>query len=86
MAGQSDKQPVFVPWTEIAIYRQPVSDVAKLVGELDNYEKRLWEDGCTLEMINWYHHKRLEYPTQNLMAAEFPRSESSGPFQLSLSQ
>lgn len=54
MAGQSDKQPVFVPWTEIAIYRQAVSDVAKLVGELDNYEKRLWEDGCTLEMINWY--------------------------------
>lgn len=76
MAGQSDKQPVFVPWTEIAIYRQPVSDVAKLVGELDNYEKRLWEDGCTLEMINWYHHKRREYPTQNLMAAEFPTTDT----------
>lgn len=75
-AGQSDKEPVFVPWTEISIYRQPVSDVAKLVAEFDNYEKRLWEDGCTLEMINWYHNKRREYPTQNLMAAEFPTTDN----------
>lgn len=75
-AGQSDKVPVFVPWTEIAIYRQPVSDVPGLIVELDDYEKRLWDDGCTLEMINWYHHKRREYPTQNLMAAEFPTTDT----------
>jgi len=74
-AQQSDKQAVFVPWFEIEIYRQKVADAAQLVSELDNYEKWLWECGCTLEMINWYHHKRREYPTQNLMAAEFPTTD-----------
>lgn len=73
--GLSDKAPVFVPWHEIEIYRLPVADVQQLVAELDDYEKRLWLTGCTLEMINWYHHKRKEYSSQVLMAAEFPSTD-----------
>ena len=74
-AGTSDKKAVFVPWTQIAIYRQPVTDVSQLLSELDDYEKWLWENGCTLEMINWYHNKRKEYPSHGLMMAEFPTTD-----------
>ena len=74
-SGVSDKAPVFVPWHEIEIYRHPVADVQQLVAELDDYEKQLWQSGSTLEMINWYHHKRREYSSQVLMAAEFPSTD-----------
>ncbi len=74
-SGHSDKAPVFVPWHEIEIYQLCVSDAAKLVEELDDYEKDLWDDGCTLEQINWYHHKRKEYSSHVLMQAEFPGTD-----------
>ncbi len=75
-AGLSDKVAIFVPWHEIEIYRMEVASVEQLVREMDDYEKWLWQDQeCTLEMINWYHHKRREYPTIGLMAAEFPTTD-----------
>ena len=75
-AGTSDKEAVFVPWYEIEIYRKSVANPQLLIDEMDDYEKWLWEDcGCTLEMINWYHSKRREYLTRNLMAAEFPTTD-----------
>ncbi|MCQ2289523.1 MAG: hypothetical protein MJZ74_10565 [Muribaculaceae bacterium] len=66
---------VFVPWHEIEIYRMPVDDARKLWESMDEYEHMLWDSGCTLEMINWYHHKREEYATQALMMAEFPSND-----------
>ena len=74
-SGHSDKTPVFVPWHEIEIYQLRVTDAAKLVAELDDYEKALWDDRCTLEQVNWYHHKRKEYSSHVLMAAEFPTTD-----------
>ncbi|MBP5688882.1 MAG: hypothetical protein J6X22_09625 [Muribaculaceae bacterium] len=74
-SGHSDKEPVFVPWHEIEIYQLPVTDAKKLISELDDYEKKLWEDHCTLEQINWYHHKRKEYSSHVLMQAEFPSND-----------
>lgn len=72
----SDKQPVFVPWHEIEIYRRPVTDPLALWQSLDEYERNLWtEHGCTLEMINWYHNKRKAYPSHYLMMAEFPTTD-----------
>lgn len=71
-AGQSDKTPVFVAWHEISAYSAPVGDYEALWDELDEYEMKLWEDGLTLEQINWYHHKRREYQKQCDMAAEYP--------------
>lgn len=74
--GRSDKQPVFVPWHEIEIYRQPVTDPMSLWKSLDAYERNLWDEhGCTLEMINWYHTKRKAYPSHHLMMAEFPTTD-----------
>ena len=74
-AGVSDKVAVFVPWHEIEIYRLAVADPAALWRQLDTYERRLWDEGLTLEMINWYHCKRREYSTHSLMKAEYPSND-----------
>lgn len=72
-AGKSDKRAVFVPWYEIDLYTRPVADPARLWKALDPYERELWfSRKLTLERINWYHHKRREYPDHYQMMAEFP--------------
>ncbi len=70
--GESDKEAVFVPWHEIDIYSSPVRDVRALCDAMDSCERALWEKGCTLEQIQWYHDKRREYGSAMEMAAEFP--------------
>lgn len=74
--GCSDKIPVFVPWHEIDMYSMPVDDAGALWEAMDDYEHMLWDDGCTLEQVNWYHHKRKEYRDQQQMMAEYPTSAS----------
>ncbi len=76
LLGKNDKVPMFVPWQEISIYSKEVADVPGLWQELDDYERALWDEGCTLEQINWYHSKRKEYRAHELMMAEYPSSES----------
>lgn len=76
MAGRSDKEPVFVPWHEIGIYSLAVDDAQALWEQMDDYERGLWNDGCTLEQINWYHHKRREYRGHEMMMAEYPSTAS----------
>lgn len=75
-SGQSDKVPVFVPWYEIELYRAPVGDVQHLWDTMDDYERRLWHDGRTLEMIQWYHDKRKEAASHAAMMAEFPTTDT----------
>ena len=70
--GRSDKEALFVPWYEIGIYRQDVDDAQALWDAMDDYERKLWQDGLTLEQVNWYHHKRREYSKQSMMMAEYP--------------
>lgn len=73
--GQSDKEPVFVPWYEIEIYRKALSDRERqeLASEMDEYERELLrKPGVTLESIAWYHSKRREYTTHEQMMAEYP--------------
>ena len=74
--GRSDKVPVFVPWYEIDGYARAVDDPVALWKSMDEYERALWDDGRTLEQINWYHAKRKEYRTHELMMAEYPGSAS----------
>lgn len=73
--GFSDKAALFVPWYEIEIYRKPVADAAALWHSLDDYERTLWQQGCTLEMIAWYHSKRKEYNSHSQMQAEYPTND-----------
>jgi hypothetical protein len=49
-----------------------VDDAQALWEQMDEYEQKLYEDGCTLEQINWYHQKRREYRSHELMMAEYP--------------
>ena len=42
---------------------------------MDSYERELWDNGLTLEMINWYHHKRAEYSSHSMMKAEYPSND-----------
>ena len=74
--GLSDKRPVFVPWHEISAYSKEVDDATALWDAMDEYEHMLWQNGCTLEQINWYHHKRKEYRTHELMMRQFPGNDS----------
>ena len=71
--GESDKLAVFVPWFEIPIYRTDVDgDPGTFFRSMDDYEKMLWEKGCSLEQINWYRLKLREYPDRAMMQAEYP--------------
>lgn len=74
-SGMSDKEAVFVPWHEIAIYASEVDDPQALWESMDDYEHRLWEMGLTLEQIRWYHDKRREYSSMQQMQAEFPTDD-----------
>ena len=76
LQGHSDKEAMFVPWHEIDIYSTAVDDAWTLWQELDEYERALWDEGCTLEQINWYHLKRKEYRSHELMMEEYPSSAS----------
>lgn len=63
---------IFVPWYEIEMYRCPCDDPAALIASWTPYERELWEKGLTLEMIQWYHDKRGEFPSDQAMMAEYP--------------
>ena len=74
-AGRGGYAPVFVPWHEIDGYSVDVADPLALWKSLDDYERRLWHMGCTLEQIAWYRAKRGEYATHDQMMAEFPSND-----------
>lgn len=72
--GKSAFTPVFVAWNEIDLYRRELDENFKL-DDCDTYERALWDKGCTLEQIYWYHEKRKEFSEHNLMKAEFPSDD-----------
>lgn len=82
MEGKSAFKPVFVAWHEIAIYQKAL-DEGFDIDHLDEYERALWDKGCTLEQIYWYHEKRKEFSEHNLMKAEFP-SDAKEAFENSM--
>ena len=71
-SGRSSYRAVFVPWYEIEIYRCGCPDPRLLIENWTDYERRLWQQGRTLEMIQWYHDKRGELPSDAAMFAEYP--------------
>lgn len=73
--GGSAMRAVFVAWHDIEMYREEVQDAQSLWERLDGYERGLWERGLTLEMIAWYHSKRLEMGSDDAMKAEYPSDD-----------
>lgn len=73
--GESGYRCVFVPWYEIEMYRSGPLDEGEgvaLYNSFNSYERGLWEDGLTLEMIHWYRTKRREMTGDTAMHAEYP--------------
>lgn len=90
-SGKSQFEAMFVSWFDIEQYSLPLDDVeifAQMLyanRENDNvpsvreengkYLWWLWEQGATLEAINWYIQERAKYTDHGLMAAEFPSDD-----------
>lgn len=81
-AGKSSSLAVFVPWNEIELYQRPLDEDFD-PDAMDEYERGLWDKGCTLEQIYWYHEKRKEFSEHNLLKAEFP-SDDKEAFEYSM--
>ena len=89
--GKSQFQAMFVSWFDIEQYSMPLDNVEVFAQMLyvnrenDNvrsvreesgkYLWWLWEQGATLEAINWYIQERAKYTEHGLMAAEFPSDD-----------
>lgn len=89
--GKSQFEAMFVSWFDIEQYSLPLEDKEAFATALytnrenDNtpssreengkYLWWLWEQGATLEAINWYIQERAKYTEHGLMAAEFPSDD-----------
>ena len=89
--GKSQFQAMFVSWFDIEQYSLPIDDVEifaqMLYANRENdsipsareengkYLWWLWEQGATLEAINWYIQERAKYTDHGLMASEFPSDD-----------
>ena len=89
--GKGGFSPIFIPWFYIPHDTLPIEDERAFVEWLyDNREEdrpegkwrdsgryyyRLWELGATLEGIQWYRYKRLEFADHADMASEAPSDD-----------
>lgn len=89
--GHSQFQAMFVSWFDIEQYSLPIDDeelFAQMLyanrendNVMSNREENgkylwwLWEQGATLEAINWYIQERAKYTEHGLMASEFPSDD-----------
>lgn len=89
--GQSSYSPVFIPWYHIPHDTMPINDKKKFIEWLvehkdDDKPNGRWKDsgkhywwlwtlGATLEGIQWYRYKRLDYTSYAQMANEAPTND-----------
>lgn len=89
--GQSQFEALFVSWFEIEKYSAPIDDetafatwlyenrnnanAASNREESGKYLWWLWEQGATLEAINWYVLERSKYNDHGDMASEYPSDD-----------
>ena len=89
--GVSQFEAMFVSWFDIEQYSLPVDNINEFAKNLlknrnnanvnsvreesGQYLWWLWEQGATLEAINWYIHERAKYREHGLMASEFPSDD-----------
>lgn len=89
--GESQFIAMFVSWFDIEQYTVPLDNVEifaqMLYANRENnnipssreengkYLWWLWEQGATLEAINWYIQERAKYTEHGLMASEFPSDD-----------
>lgn len=72
-SGESELQPVFVSWFEIEMYSRAIKDYKKFLDSMTEYNWWQWEQGATLEGINWYNqYKRDKGYSDFQMCSEYP--------------
>lgn len=71
--GKSDYKAIFVPWFKIEMYLQEVQDYGKFIDGMEEYDWFMWDQGATLEGINWYNNfKHGENYDEWQMFNEYP--------------
>jgi hypothetical protein len=71
--GESGYAPVFVAWQEISIYWKPIDNIELFINKMTEYQWFQWEQGATLEGINWYQNfKQSENYDDWRMQSEYP--------------
>ena len=75
-AGRNELTPIFVPWFKVDRYNRKITrwDEFKDKFYSDNYYLYLWNEGATLEQINWYMNKQLTMEKWRLNS-EFPSND-----------
>ena len=71
--GRKGLRPVFVGFFMIDRYNAPLQDYQKFTKEMTAYNWWQWQQGATLESINWYRqYKAANHFTDFQMKSEFP--------------
>ena len=89
--GESQFDALFIAWYDIEQYTMPIADIYTFANTLyanrnnnntnttreesGRYLWWLWEQGATLEAIQWYIHERMKYDDHGDMASEFPSDD-----------
>lgn len=89
--GESQFEALFIAWYDIEQYTMPIADIYTFANTLyanrnnnntnttreesGRYLWWLWEQGATLEAIQWYIHERMKYDDHGDMASEFPSDD-----------
>ena len=69
-------RPIFVAWWQIKMYRKPIKDYEKFIATMTAYDWWQWNQGATLEGINWYkNYKRAKKYSDFQMKSEFPTTD-----------
>lgn len=68
---------VFIPWFKIEMYQMTITDHSAFIDGMNEYDWFCWEEGATLEGINWYNvHKDGENYDDWQMYNEFPTTST----------
>lgn len=71
--GDIELRPVFVSWFEIAAYTRTISNYEKFINSMSDYNLWQWNQGATLEGINWYNYiKKVRNYSDFSMKSEYP--------------
>lgn len=89
--GNSQFEALFIAWYDIEQYSMDIEDIEAFATYLyenrnnnnanttreqsGKYLWWLWEQGATLEAIQWYIHERMKYDDHGDMASEFPSDD-----------
>ena len=70
--GKTAYTAVFIAWFDIEYYSRSIENYSAFIKSMSTYELFLFEQGATLENINWYRHKKAESTDEWRFKSEFP--------------